>query len=258
MALPSFFVFDNACEKLYHIFMRRFFGKIEGNYAILEEDEFVHLRTVLRTKIGDEIIIFDGSPVEYVCKIENMSKSQAYCRVLSSKKCDGLPKKNLVLFQALTKRDKLELILQKAVEIGISKMQTFDCEYCNAKSSENKNDRLEKIVISACKQCERSVPMKIGENLSFENLQIELNKFLNLPESIVIFANERSQNAFDFSLLKEFKNIAIIVGPEGGFSVKEKEVLEKICTSVSLGERILRSETASIILCGIASILGGN
>ena len=120
--------------------MRRFFGKVNENYAVLDGEEFVNLKTVLRAKDGEEIIVFDGSEKEYVCKIENMTKSQANCTVLSSSICKGLPKKNILIFRALTKRDKLEIIVQKAVEIGVKKLVTFDCEFCNVKSSENKKD----------------------------------------------------------------------------------------------------------------------
>ena len=134
----------------------------------------------------------------------------------------------------------------------------FESEYCTAKSVENKRERLEKLVISACKQCERSVPMLVEDCIKFDMLASILDKFRNEPDSIILFANEREGQEFDFSVLKDKKNIAIVVGSEGGFSSKEKDILSNMSESVSLGERILRAETASIVLCGMVSILGGN
>ena len=238
--------------------MRRFFGRIENEEAIVEGDEYVHLHSVLRARIGDEIVVYNGSENEYFCKIKVLNKNYALCDVYDVKKCSGLPKKNIMLFQALTKRDKMEIVLQKAVELGITKLIPFESEFCTVKPSENKRDRLEKLVISACKQCERSVPMEIGECIKFDKLEKQIEDFLKKENSIVLFANERDGNAFDFSILKKMKNIAIIVGSEGGFAEKEKERLCKLCESVSLGERILRSETASIVLCGMASVIGEN
>ena len=78
--------------------------------------------------------------------------------------------------------------------------------------------------ISACKQCERSVPMEVGETLKFNGLVESLKIFLTLPNSIVLFANEREGENFDFSTLKDKENIAIVVGTEGVFSAKEKRV----------------------------------
>ena len=78
--------------------MRRFFGRIEKDRAIVEGEEFVHLKTVLRGKIGEEILIFDGSPNEYICKIAQLNKSNAVCEIQEARECKSLPKKNIVLF----------------------------------------------------------------------------------------------------------------------------------------------------------------
>ena len=238
--------------------MRRFFGRIENGKMIVDGDEFVHFKTVLRGKEGENIIVFDGSEKVYTCIVSHMSKTEAVCDVVSQSICEGLPKKNIVLFQALTKKDKMELIVQKAVELGISEFIPFESEFCTVKNSENKKERLEKIVISACKQCERSVPMTISETFNFSDLIEKLKEFNAKEKSVILFANERAGANYDFNRLKDMQNIAIIVGTEGGFSQKEKIELEKICESISLGKRILRSESASIVLCGIASIIGEN
>ncbi len=238
--------------------MRRFFGKVSGENVIVDGEEFVHLKTVLRGKIGEEIMVYDGSEVERVCRIEKINKNDAVCSVLEERICKGLPKKNIVLFQALIKRDKMEEVIAKAVELGVSKVVPFESEYMAVKPNENKRERLEKIVISACKQCERSVPMNVGELLSFEKLLAEIEKFKKQEKSIVLFANERSGEPFDFEILKEKENIAIVIGCEGGFSDGEKEKLCHVAESITLGKRILRAETAATILCGMASVHSGS
>lgn len=235
--------------------MRKFFGKIENEKAIIEDEEFVHLKTVLRGKVGEQIQVFDGSEIVYFCEIENINKNFAVCKIIEKRVCEALPKKNIILYTSLIKRDNLELVLSKAVELGVKKLVTFESEFATVKKSENKKDRLEKLVKSACKQCERSVPMEIGETLSFEQLIAELK---SLDKTLLLFANERDGDNFDFSVIKNFDNFAIIVGCEGGFSQTEKDKLSEICQSISLGKRILRSETASIVLCGIVSTLGEN
>lgn len=234
--------------------MKRFFGQIEGKMARVDGEEFQHLKTVLRLKNGDEIIVLDGSESEFECRIVDMKKDVAFCEVIREGKCRGLAQKNIVLFQALTKREKLELITQKAVELGVRKMIPFSSDFCVAKDSIGKKDRLEKIVRGACKQCECSVPMEIGDTLKFNQMIKEASKL-----DIVLFANERAGENFNFSSLKNFSNIGIIIGPEGGFSEKEKEeIIQSGAESITLGRRILRSETASIVLMGIVSVESGN
>lgn len=239
---------------IYHKNVRRFFGEIIKDKAKIDGDEFQHLKTVLRSKVGDEIIVLDGSESEYFCTIEEMKKDCAFARVNQVKICQALPRKNIVLFQALTKREKLELITQKAVELGVKKMIPFSSEYCAVKDAIGKKDRLEKIVRGACKQCECSVPMEIGDTLKFSDMIKIAGKL-----DIVLFANERAGEEIDLSSLSDYQNIGIIVGPEGGFSEKEKEeIISSGAKSITLGKRILRSETASIVLIGLVSVVSKN
>lgn len=234
--------------------MRRFFGEIEDNIAIISGDEFLHLKTVLRMKEGDEVVVLDGTKNEYTGNITQIKKDKAIVNIASSCVCKALPKKSISVFQAFVKREKFELIVQKAVELGVKKFYPFTSKNCVAKDSINKYDRLEKIVFSACKQCECSVPMSVQKALSFEDMLKCASK-----HDIVLFANERDGEKFDFSNLKNYKNIAVIIGPEGGFTEEEKKrILSTKAESISLGNRILRSETASIVLIGIASVLSEN
>lgn len=234
--------------------MRRFFGRLEKDKIVVEGEELKHLSSVIRLKEGDEFICVTGDEFDYVCKILSVDKKRAEAQVLEKSKNKSNPKKNLVLFQALIKKDNFELVLQKAVELGMSKVIPFVSENCVNKSGINL-ERLNTLISSACKQCERSVLMDLSQAVKFDEMLQSLKTF-----DAVIFANEIDGKEFDFGELKNYNNIAFVVGCEGGFTQKEKESLVTLSNvkSVSLGSRILRAETASIVLMGIGSLLSEN
>ena len=234
--------------------MRRFFGERVGNMVYITGEEFSHLKTVLRMGVGDQLIAFLNDENEYVCQIEKMEKGRAICTVTGTSKCECNPKKNIVLFQAITKRPKFEFIVQKATEIGISKVVPFVSDYVIAKVTENKIDRLNTIAMNACKQCERTLVPVIDDAKTVDQVANMFKDF-----DIVLFANERAASGEKPREIVKAKNIAIIVGSEGGFSEREKDkFIEKGAVTISLGKRILRAETASIAMMSLVSILSGN
>lgn len=234
--------------------MRRFFGKLVKKDFIIEGDEFNHMRNVLRMNLGDQIIVCNGDEFEYICEIKEFRKADAVCKVIGKQECVGNPKKNIVLFQAITKKEKFEFIVQKATEIGISKVVPFVSDYVIAKVTENKMERLNTIAMNACKQCERSKLLEIDKCSKVEEIIKQFKDF-----DIVLFANERTDAGKKLAKLEKYKNIAIIVGSEGGFSQKEKEkFIENGATSISLGRRIYRCETASVVMMGLVSVMSEN
>ena len=234
--------------------MRRFFGRKENGQVVLEGDEFNHLKNVLRLGVGAEILVSLGDENDYACEVQKMDKRSAVCKIIGKKVCAGNPKKNLVLFQAVTKREKFEFIVQKATEIGVSKVVPFISQHVIAKVTENKMDRLNAIAINACKQCERTIPPEISEVKTFDEV---LNCFKDCD--VVLFANERAEKSDKQKDLMKAQNIAIIVGSEGGFDAKEKDKFTAAgATTVSLGKRILRCETASVAMMSLVSILSEN
>ncbi len=234
--------------------MRRFFGEKVNGQIQITGDEFNHLKNVLRLGLGDQVMVYLGDEYEYACEIEQIIKKCAFCKIIGQKLCEGNPQKNIVLYQALPKREKFEFIVQKATEIGITKIVPFVSEHVIAKVTETKLERLKAIAKEACKQCERSVPPEIGEALDVAKVIEEFGKY-----DIVLFANERADKGEKLKSLEKYKNIAIIVGSEGGFSSKEKDkFIDAGATVVSLGKRIYRSETASVAMMSLASILSGN
>lgn len=233
--------------------MKRFFAEIKAQQATISGDENSHLRNVLRMQKGDAIIAFNGDGNDYECELFEIGKQQSVAKVKAVKKCKALPKKSLSLFMAAVKREKLEQIIQKAVELGCQKLVIFEAERSNMKVKEEKLSRYEKIVLSACKQCERSDIM----SLKFATFSEMLTEFSRCK--LKLFANEREGEKFEFSSLEKADNIGVLIGCEGGFSQEEKDrILALDVCNISLGSRILRAETAAILLVGLASLLSGN
>lgn len=233
--------------------MKRFIGKIEENVAFVEGEELVHLKSVLRLKEGDEVCIVNGDGKDYLGKISKIDKNYAKVDVISSKISEKCPKNDISLFIAATKREKLEIIVQKAVELGVKKLFMFESEFSTMKLSSEKISRYEKIMFSATKQCERADFMSI-EIVSFKQMLALFGK-----KQTKLFANEREGEDFNFASLKTAKDIGILIGCEGGFSQNEKaQILQLKPENISLGQRILRAETAAILLTGMASVISGN
>lgn len=236
--------------------MRRFFGREQDGKVILEGEEYNHLKNVLRLGVGAEVLVSLGDEQEYACVVESFvtSRKVVNCRIVGAKICVANPKKNIVLFQAITKKEKFEFIVQKATELGVSKIVPFISQHVIAKATENKIERLKSIALNACKQCERTIPPVIDQVRTFDEVLKTFKDF-----DIVLFANERAEKSDKFKDLAKLQNIAVIVGSEGGFDVKEKEkFISAGATTISLGKRILRSETASIAMLSMVSLLSGN
>ena len=232
--------------------MKKFFGKIENNEIYIDGEDLMHL-AVLRCEIGEQILCYASDEFEYLCKIESISKKVAVCEIIEQKECEGNPKYNITIFQGLPKQDKLEFITQKLTELGASSLVPFESDFTIAKPNANKIDRLNKITFEACKQCGRSLPLQIENAIKFNTMLKRLNDY-----DLVLFANETNKKItkIDFS---NAKNIAIIVGSEGGFSPEEiKQLKYKQVTEFGLGSRILRCETASVISCGLVSYILNN
>ncbi len=233
--------------------MKRFIGKIEKEHAIIEGEELTHLRNVLRLNVGDEVTVINGDGCDYLCQIIKIDKNIAFLSVKSKKNNKNNAKNNISLFISAIKREKLELVVQKAVELGIKNLFIFESQFSTMKLKGEKIIRYQKIIESATKQCERADFMKI-RLISFSEM---LERFAQ--HKVKLFANEREGEEFDFSVLKTAKDIAILVGCEGGFSAQEKaQILQTKPQNISLGNRILRAETAAILLSGIASLFSGN
>lgn len=203
---------------------------------------------VLRHNIGDIIEINDKQ-----CEILNISKQNIKCKVTGDAQKKGIPNVKITLFQALLKADKMEYVIQKAVELGVSKIVPFNSKNVVVKLDEKdkikKIERFNKISVEASKQCGRSDIVEVCNVTSFEDVLKNISEY---KRSIIAYENETSSLKEFLRVNKDIDEIAIVIGAEGGFDIDEVELLtQKGCMSISLGDRILRAETASLNLISI-------
>lgn len=221
----------------------------DGDMIRIEGGEFNHLTRVLRHKVGYKIIVCnDADGIDYYAEITEINRDFVIAKVYDKQDNECKTNVEVTLYQALPKGDKIDLITQKAVELGVGNIVVFDSEYV----SENKFnlDRLDKINVEACKQCGRSRVAKIRGKLAFDEMITELSRY---DKVIVCYENEQI-NTFRSQLEgAKINNLALIIGSEGGFAEKEIEQIKSAGgVSVTLGSRILRAETASIVSIGLA------
>lgn len=230
--------------------IKRFFANAEnydGKNIIIDGEEYVHMSKVLRHKVGYQIIVNLDDGKDYYCVIKDMGKGYAKAEVqkIADNECRALA--SVTLFQALPKGDKLDLITQKCVELGVEKIVPFTSRYVN--ESKFNLQRANRIALEACKQCGRARRASVGDLLDFDGLLGVLDEY-----DTVIIPYERAQvgKIADVKGMAKGKKIALIIGSEGGFAPEEiEEIVAKGGQVVSLGKRILRCETAAIITSAI-------
>ncbi len=247
-------MFDFFQKKNYTYLMKRFFGKIKNEHMLIDESEHMHLSKVLRMKVGDEIIVNCNDEFDYYCTIESITKSQTFAKIESKTECPALPKRNIVLFQAIPKKEYFDTIIAKSIELGVSKIQPFTSQFTVVKDV--KKDRTLTQIMTACKQCERSKLAELGDVKTFSEMLNSLSNF-----DVVLFANEDENETSKFSpnFVENKQNIAVIVGAEAGFSPDEREAIKKAgAKSITLGKRILRNDTACVAMLTLAGIFSDN
>ena len=231
--------------------MHKFFvetEQINNNKIKIVNEDYNHIANVLRMKNGDSVLITNKKSQEtFNCKIEKITANEVICNIINVENKNVEMNVNVDIFQGLPKADKMEYIIQKCVELGVHKIIPVNMKYCIAKikDEEKKNIRWNKIAEVAAKQCKRNVIPKIEKSININQLCCELKNY-----DLVILAYENEENITIKTVLKEnknAKNIAVIVGPEGGLSADEVLMLKDGGAKVvSLGSRILRTETAPI------------
>ncbi len=218
----------------------------------IEGEEFTHAKTVLRVEEGAEITLLDGSGKEYSAIVSKIEKHRLLAHITGVNCGDKEPKTEIYLLCGALKGDKTELIVQKATELGVSRIGVFSSEYCSAFMNDNKIERLKKVAREAAKQCLRS---RAPEIEYFDNLKSALQSAESYNNKL--FACEfLNCSRGDMSHLSG--STALVVGSEGGFSEREFALAEELgFAGISLGKRILRAETAAITMCALAAFALG-
>lgn len=227
--------------------MRRIVVDNVNEKIVLLGGDHKYFAVVLRAKIGDVVEVCCGDGFVYDYKVVAISKDRTELAKIGKRKDDTEPKTNLTLFMPVLKGDKNDYVVQKLTELGVKRICPFVSEFSQAKSL--KADRLEKIAREAVMQCGRGAMPVIDEVMSFDDA---LSRFSECDA--VVFPYEKEQGADLKSAAQTLvgaRNIAIIIGPEGGFSDDEASSVARFAKPVTLGKRILRAETACIVCASI-------
>jgi 16S rRNA (uracil1498-N3)-methyltransferase len=237
--------------------MHRFFvdpENITEGTALLDGSEYEHLTRVLRLKTGDTIEVFDGTGNSFKARVMSISDRVVKSEIIGENKTKTESDIKITLFQGLTKSNKMDYIVQKTTELGITRIvpiETTNTVVKNAvKHWENRQKRWQRIALEAAKQCGRCVIPKINDVILFEKA---LEQSSDNDLSIMPYEKERSSNLKSIIKSKTNQNsISVFIGPEGGFTPKEiKLAIEAGIKPVTLGPRILRTETAGIAVVSI-------
>lgn len=237
--------------------IRRFFidkSAFDGNTFRISGDEYLHMTKVLRYKVGYKVILCLNDGYDYYSTITEIAKDYLIARLDDKINNDTRTISDITLIQAVPKGDKFDFIAQKSVELGVETIQPFISRYCNEKSINY--DRCMRIMLEACKQCGRSRISELKDVISFADVVSSLN---NYDAVFMAYENEREKNLNDYSdVVENAHKIAVIVGSEGGFADEEYQILkEKGVKTFSLGKRILRAETASVVAVSLIMFLKG-
>lgn len=241
--------------------LRRFFinpAEITGETAQLTGPEAHHLRAVLRLGPGDPLTIFDGTGARYQARVEQIRKDRVTANIIEQT-LDPLPRVRLHLGQALLdKGQKMDLILQKATELGVDEIWLFFSEYGGHKSPAiSQIERWQRIIIEACKQCDRARVPQL-------HAPIKLIDLISQPpcDTRLIFWEHEKKQSLTEALADQGEDCRaafFLIGPVGGFSEQEvAHARREGFKPVSLGPRILRAETATIAATAIMQYALGN
>ena len=222
--------------------MQRYF--IESNDFILSNDQLHHIKNVMRMKEGDHFIIINDS-IAYDCEITSLSPFY-YLRTRLDIPSPEL-NVDITLLYCLPKGDKLDLVIQKATEIGVNKIVLVQSSRCVSKFKkedfDKKRNRFKKIAVEASEQSHRLKVPEIYDIIDYKDI-----KKYHFDQAYIAYENEETiRFDEDFKNIKTGNSIGVLIGSEGGFSIEEVEYAKECgYKSISLGKRILRSETACI------------
>lgn len=226
----------------------------------LEDSDIKHIRKVLRLKKGDKIQLFNNER-EYLAELAIVSNDFITAEILEEINKVDNDKIQLTLFQGLLKSGKFDFIVEKATELGVDQIVPVECEYSQMKSdsAQGKIERWNKIAVSASKQSERIKLPQITDPIKFNDIETLAKKF----DRVILFTipREKIVEEFEVKPLAEFKkdkskNVAIIIGPEGGFSPSEHKLAKSLNIEFfSISQSVLKSETASIVALGLMGFL---
>ena len=240
--------------------MRRFYclnENIIDDTVYFDKNESKHIGRVLRLEKGEQIIVCTGDGMDRYCTLLYVGE-QATARIDKIVKNQNEPESEIILFQAVIKNEKMDFLVQKVTELGITKIVPVITERTVVKFEDNKKEqkkqeRWQKIALEACKQCGRS---RVPQVLCAQAFNDAVKMFERCDLKLVAYEEEKTTGIVQ--AMTKSKNIGYFIGAEGGITEKEHQLLKDAgAISVSLGKRILRAETAAIVTGGIILALNG-
>ena len=233
--------------------MQHFFvtpDQVEDTRIVVEGSDVNHMKNVLRLRLGEEVMVSDGNNLSYLCKVEAYEEDRVILGIQETKEADTELPSKVYLFQGLPKGDKMELIVQKAVELGVCEVIPVAMKRSvvklDQKKAQKKCARWQEIAKSAAKQAGRGYIPKVHEVLSYREALAyseQLDRVL-LPYEL---AEGMKETKKVITSILPGQSVGIYIGPEGGFEKEEvDQALEQGAEVVTLGKRILRTETAGL------------
>lgn len=233
--------------------MHRFFvdkENIQSDKITITGEDVKHIKNVLRLSEQDEVCLCDKQGTDYIVRIVDLSKEKIICEIVETKSSNTEPPVEIILYQGIPKATKMDLIIQKSTEIGVAKIvpvltSRTIVKIQDMKKEEKKLERWSKIAEESAKQSRRSIIPEIPKIYTFDDMMKELkdNGLIIVP-----YENEKKVGIKEVLKDKPSRKVNIVIGPEGGFEEDEVQMLKTIDANiVSLGPRILRTETAGFV-----------
>lgn len=230
--------------------------QVGKEYVTITGSDAHHIRDVVRLREGEEIRVSTGSGESYLCIISEIGAEFVQADILSEAVSTELPAE-VILYQALPKGDRMETVIEKAVELGVASIVPVAMKYCvvrlDQKKAEAKVHRWQGIAESAAKQSKRSRVPRVRPVLSFSEA---LSDAKECDRILLPYENENGMKGTEKVLktIRPRQRIAVFIGPEGGFAPEELSLSDGIAERLSLGRRILRTDTAAITTLSLIMI----
>ncbi|MCO7226207.1 16S rRNA (uracil(1498)-N(3))-methyltransferase [Pleionea sp. CnH1-48] len=227
-----------------------------GQAIKLPPDQARHLATVLRMAVREKVVLFNGDGFEYFAVIEEIQKKSMTLAIEKSEEKNNESPLNLHLIQGISRGDKMDLTIQKAVELGVQQITPLLSERCgvklNSERMEKKLQHWRKIITSACEQCGRnSIPV-----LNSPVPVLQLHEIMNIDASYLLLDPHKGQSVRSLSAQDAF---SLVIGPEGGLTDLENQYIQQHGgTAIQLGPRVLRTETAGLTAISLLQGLFGD
>jgi 16S rRNA (uracil1498-N3)-methyltransferase len=231
--------------------MQRFFvekNSFAGDEVVLKEKQVHQVHNVLRMKEGEHIVVLDNTGFEYEVELLDISKKKVTGKIIEKRLSAGEPKAKLTLYQSMLSREKFEFVLQKCTEVGVSRfvpVVTHRSIVRDTAMKEGKLERWRNIIMEAAEQSGRGSIPELRTPIDYNQAIVETEDY---DMSLIACTKRGRELHGSLALVREDGYVSLFIGPEGGFTDEEVELcLEEGAMPVTLGRRILRTETAGVV-----------